>query len=186
MNVELNLEIEREVAPEFNQDLLSGLVYTQAGTFKDDVDKYIYCASPSFPEGFEFKRSVRCSPQEAFRVMSGQLSKNDKVTPVDISPSDVRLYRYEFTFEGVPLHPRYLNLPVPEEGDILRLSGKRFALSAVLADPGFSVTRDEVFFRMTRAPVSFRREICSVRKYDKQTSPVGSNDFYSSSNCSLI
>lgn len=169
MNVELNQEIESD-GPKFNQDLLNGLAYTVLANAKDDMDRIIYCASKSFPAGFEFVRSVPCSPQEAIEVMTGKLARADRPTPLDMSPSDIWMIRYEFELDGTPMYPRYLNMPVPGKGDLLTITAKRFAISPVLADPGFSVTRDEVFIRMTRAPVTFRRSIHMVSKYDAETS----------------
>src|SRR5690606_10212298 len=70
----------------------------------------------------------------------------------------------QFRADGQDLIPRYMYLPNVKKGSRIMLAGKDFHISAVLTDPGFSVTGDYVFVRMTRAPVTFRRAIHTVLK----------------------
>lgn len=164
-DIELADEMQDGI-PEFNQAVMDGLAYTDLAHAKEEVDRRIRCAEKSFPPGFEFIESVPCSPQQAYRVMCRSLTRNSNRNNAtfDLAPSQVYLVEYRFAFEGMPLHPRYFFLPYCDKGGLITIAGKQFALSPVLADPGFSVGEDFVFVRMNRAPVTFKRVIASVVK----------------------
>lgn len=158
MDIELSCEIERDSIPEFNQDILDGLAYKGLLHAKEEVDALISCAEKSFPDGFEFLESSICSPQKTYRVMATQgIRGGKKLSPVDLAPSDMFLVEYRFAFEGQPLTPRYFFLPFVRKGGLITIVGKQFAISPVLADPGFSVGEDHIFIRLPRALVTFRQ-----------------------------
>lgn len=161
MDIGLFAELQ-EGMPEFNQDILDGLACKSLEFAKEEVDSLIQCAESSFPEGFEYLGSFICSPQKALRVMTGGMSRSEKMNAVDLSSSNTYLVEYRFRFDGVDLHPRYFFLPFVREGGLITIAGKQFSISPVLADPGFSVGEDYVFIRMSRAPVTFKRVSGSV------------------------
>lgn len=159
MDIELFKELQED-KPVFDQRILDGLAYSGLGDPKVEVDRLIGCAERSFPEGFVYLGSHICSPQEAYLVMASIKRRGEM--SVDMAPSDVVLCKYEFEFEGVRLKDRYFFLPFFRKGGFIKIAGKQFAISPVLADPGFSVGEDYVFIRMNRAPVNFKRMIYTV------------------------
>lgn len=161
MDIELFDELQEEGdKPVFDQKILDGLAYSGLSDAKGEVDRLINCAERSFPEGFEYLGSKVCAPQEAFQVMASIKRRGEM--SVDLAPSDVTLCRYSFEFEGQPLKERYFFLPFIRKGGFIQIAGKQFAISPVLADPGFSVGEDYVFIRMNRAPVNFKRIIYTI------------------------
>lgn len=169
MDTELFAELQ-EGMPEFNQEILDGLACKELEFAKEEVDRLIRCAEASFPDGFEYEGSYICSPQKAYRVMTGGMSRSERISAIDLSSSSVYLVEYRFWFDGVELHPRYFFLPSVRTGGLITIAGKEFSISPVLADPGFSVGEDYVFIRMSRAPVTFKRESSSVMVDGKKVS----------------
>ena len=153
-----------ETMPVFNKDILDGIAYTQLFDPKAYIDTCIRTAELSFPEEVEFVDSKVCSPVEAYRVMSDLKSRIDKSIVVDMAPSDVFMVKYQFRAKGQDLIPRYMFLPSFKKGNLIEIAGKTFMAMTVLTDPGFSVTSDYVFLRVTRAPMTFERAIHSVIK----------------------
>jgi len=163
----MDIEFDKEhcdTMPVFDQRILDGIPYVQMRNAKEYIDRCIRTAESSFPEEVEFLGSKICSPQHAFRVMSEMDSRIDKNKIIDQAPSDVYLVQYRFKALGQDLKPRYMFLPNLKKGNEIKIAGKQFHAMPVLADPGFSVTSDYVFFRMTRAPVTFNRLIHTVEK----------------------
>lgn len=153
----------QEDMPTFNMDIVNGLACKGLFNAKDLVDRRIRSASKSYPEKFEFIESHVCTVMEAYRVMSSSLTRGDQRVPtIDLAQSDVILVKYTFAYDGKPLYPRYLYLPVPRRGGLLRILGKEFSISPVATDPCFSVGTDNVFIRTNRAPITFRYEVGTV------------------------
>lgn len=149
--------------PVFSQEIMDGLAYTGLEKAKEEVDLLIRCAEGSYPEGFEFLGSKVCSQDEAYTVMASSLTRSDRSTPsVDLAPSDVYLVKYLFAADGKELYPRYFYLPYVRRGGLITIAGKQFSISPILTDPCFSVGQDNVFIRMSRAPVTFKRVIHTV------------------------
>lgn len=153
-----------EQMPKFDQKIIDGLVYSQLKNAKAVIDDRIHMAAESFPEGVEYMGSRIVSPQEAYRVMANLHSHINKHQLVDTASNDVFMVKYRFKAFGDELTPKYLLLPNFRKGNTIRITGKEFTGMAVLADPGFSVTADYVFIRVTRAPVTFERVIHTVVK----------------------
>lgn len=161
-DIELFDELQED-RPKFNQEIMDGLAYQGLERAKEDVDLLIRCAEGSYPEGFEFVESVICSPQEAYTVMANSLTRSDRATPShDLAPTDVYLVKYQFAADGKLLYPRYFFLPYIRKGGLMTIAGKQFSVSPVLTDACFSVGEDNVFIRMSRAPVTFKRVIHTV------------------------
>lgn len=149
--------------PVFSQDILDGLAVKGLYWAKEEVDKLIACAEKAYPDGYEFVRSRVCSPKEAFIAMSTLLSKSsDRDPSIDLAPTDVYLVEYQFSFKGQDLLKRYLFLPFADIGGLMRIASKYFSISPVLSDPGLSIGPDYVFFRFSRAPVTFKQALASI------------------------
>lgn len=163
--MDIDFDIEHcETMPKFDQRILNGIAYEQLRNPKDWVDSYIRTAEASFPEEVEFVGSKICSPMEAYRVMSELTSRIDRTKVIDMASNDVFMVKYQFKAKGVDLIPRYMFLPNVKKGNLIRIAGKEFISMSVLTDPGFSITSDYVFLRVTRAPVTFERTIYSAIK----------------------
>lgn len=163
MDIDLFNELQEDM-PVFDQDILDGLAVKGLADAKKEVDLLIACAEKAYPEGFEFVESKVISPQRAYTVMSSLLTRSDRSDPsIDLALSDVFLVEYQFACNGVKLIPRYLYLPYVRRGGLITITGKQFAINAVLSDPGLSIGPDYVFIRFNRAPVTFKQDLYAVR-----------------------
>lgn len=163
MDIEFDID-HCDTMPKFDQRILDGIAYTQLCDPKKYIDDCIRTAEKSFPDEVEFVDSKVCSPIEAYRVMSDLKSRIDKSIVVDMASSDLFMVKYRFRAKGQDLIPRYMFLPNFKKGNLIDIAGKTFMTMTVLTDPGFSVTSDYVFLRVTRAPMTFERTIHSVTK----------------------
>lgn len=150
----------QDLMPEFNQDILNGLACKDLMYAKESLDQTIRCAQQMYPPGFEFDQSTVCSPMETYAVIAKTLtrSKRSKQMAFDLARTNVYLVKYQFTFEGRPLYPRYFYLPYADLAGLMNITGKKFLISPVMTDTCFSIGPDFVFIPMGRAPVTFRRE----------------------------
>jgi len=154
----------QEDMPVFNQDILDGLAFKDLRRAKEEIDQYIACAEPGFPDNFSFSHSEICSPQEAIAVMASSMSRSDRGQPsIDLATTDVYLVKYQFLCDETKLIPRYFFLPYARRGSLTMIAGKQFGIGTVLMDPGLSIGPDYVFIRMSRAPVTFKQIIHTIR-----------------------
>jgi len=143
--------------PKFNQDIIDGIAYKELKKAEDRVVNVIHCAEPSFPDKFEFLGASVCGPRETFQVIAGGLTKSNRMPPtVDLAITDAKLVKFQFAFDDRELYPRYFYVPYSRLGGFMGIAGNQFLISAVLADPCFSVGTDHVFLRVNRAPMTFK------------------------------
>ena len=155
-DLELDLEMQEDM-PKFNMDIVNGLACKGLVNAKDLVDQRIRCAEKSYPEGFEFIGSYYCTTMETAKVMATAMTRGDRSVPtIDLAETDAYLVKYIFAFNGKHLYPRYLYLPSPKRGGLIKILSKQFSISPVAADPCFSIGQDNVFFRTNRSPITFR------------------------------
>lgn len=147
--------MHRKRSPKFNEDVVKGLAVIDVKAAKPYVDNIINCGVSQYPEGFVFIRSERCNPLEEYNVITKSRSGPNRV--FDLARSDVYLVKYLFQNHGVPLDPVYMYLPFVRQAGMLYVTGKQFAVSPVMGDIAFSISENDVFIRMPRAPVTFNR-----------------------------
>lgn len=157
MDTDLFAFSHRKRSPKFNEDVVKGLAVIDVPAAQAYVDNIINCGAPQYPEGFEFIESERCNPLEEYNIITK--SRNGPVRVFDLARSDVYLVKYKFRFQGKDLSPGYLYLPFVRQAGMLYVTGKQFAVSAVMGDVAFSVSEQDVFIRMPRAPVTFNRSM---------------------------
>lgn len=144
-------------APVFNEDVVKGLATIDVKDAKPYVDNIINCGVSQYPEGFEYLGSERCNPLEEYNVITKSRSGPNRV--FDLARNSVYLVKYMFRNNGVDLDPVYMYLPYVRQAGMLYVSGKQFSVSPVMGDIAFSVSENDVFIRMPRAPVTFNRSM---------------------------
>lgn len=145
----------RTRSPKFNENVVKGLATIDVKDAKEYVDNIINCGVSQYPEGFEYLGSERCSPLEEYNVITK--SRNGPNRIFDLARSDVYLVKYKFRNHGKDLAPVYMYLPFVRQAGMLYVTGKQFAVSPVMGDVAFSISENDVFIRMPRAPVTFNR-----------------------------
>lgn len=149
--------MHRKRAPKFNEDVVKGLACIDVPDAQAYVDTIINCGVSQYPEGFEFVRSERCNPLEEYKVITKSRSGPNRT--YDLARSDLYLVKYLFRDKGVDLEPVYMYLPYVRQAGMLYITGKQFAVSPVMGDIAFSISENDVFIRMPRAPVTFNRSM---------------------------
>lgn len=157
MDADLFAFMHRKRAPKFNEDVVKGLATIDVKYAKEYVDTIINCGVSQYPEGFQYLGSERCSPLEEYNVITK--SRNGPNRVFDLARSDVFLVKYLFRAQGKDLPPVYMYLPFVRQAGMLYITGKQFAVSPVMGDIAFSISENDVFIRMPRAPVTFNRSM---------------------------
>lgn len=152
------------VTPKFNPSIANGLATehmmhvnpeTGVNNTMAYVDRLILNNRELFPEGLVYDGSQICSPIRHFEEVTKEY--NSKRT-ANIARSDVYLVKYQFSFRGEPLFPRFILLPYVRDGGLITLNGATYNVSPVLTDVGFSALRGSIFIPFRRTKLTFNRE----------------------------
>lgn len=103
----------------------------------------------------EYTGYKKLTPDEEFKVVS---ANGEKKKEYDFGRSDVRMVRMFFDFEGEPITPKNLYIPFVDEIGILHISDTKYLNIPVLSDTIVSPTSRDVFTRLLRDKVTFKRE----------------------------
>jgi len=103
----------------------------------------------------EYTGYKKLTPDEEFKVVSADGTKKKEY---DFGRSDVRMVRLFFDFEGEPITPKNLYIPFVDEVGILHISDTKYLNIPVLSDTIVSPTSRDVFTRLLRDKVTFKRE----------------------------
>ena len=103
----------------------------------------------------EYTGYKKLTPDEEFKVVSADGTKKKEY---DFGRSDVRMVRLFFDFEGEAITPKNLYIPFVDELGILHISDTKYLNIPVLSDTIVSPTSRDVFTRLLRDKVTFKRE----------------------------
>lgn len=153
-------EYIRAEFPKFNEEICNGLAssHLKPSTVEEHVDGIFRSAATRFPPEVTYEGYSRCTPKEELEVITSKKSTNSKRF-YEISISDVFLVKYRFNNEGRELRPLYLYLPFVRDGGLIRLRGKLFAISPVIADQTLTVSNNSMFAYIRKARLIFNRLI---------------------------
>lgn len=129
MNKYLLARIKQDT-PKMNPSLANGLATEYVPKAIDYIDRVWRDASKGFPPELRYVGCRVCTPLEEFYT-DGVKSKKKYV---ELARSDIFLVRYDFTYNGVPLEPRYIYLPFANEAGSIRLGGSTYFISPILSD----------------------------------------------------
>jgi hypothetical protein len=122
------------------------------------VEKYIHdvwrSVSREFPPEFKYEGWRRCTHQEEYREA---VRKRTTRPMYDIARSDFFMVRYDFSFEGKLMKPKFIYLPSITENCTIHISNGRYLVSPVLADRVISIGMDYVFVRLLRDKMTFEK-----------------------------
>lgn len=122
-----------------------------AERYIDDVWRSV---AREFPEEFQYHGCRRCTMQEEYRET---VRKRSVRSTYDVAISNFYMMQYFFTFKGVPLKPKFINLPFVTENCTIHISNGRYLVSPVLADRVISIGLNYVFIRLLRDRMTFEK-----------------------------
>lgn len=163
MDIELIKRI-RSVTPKFNSSIVNGLAVEHMMSVNPEtgvnntmayIDRLIHINQDLYPEGLVYEGSQVCSPIKQFEEETREYNSTRNA---NIARSDTYLVKYQFSYKGEMLYPRYVLLPFVRDGGIITLNGATYNIAPVLTDVGFSVLRGSLFIPFRRTRLTFNRE----------------------------
>lgn len=148
------LALISETSPKLNEDIAFGLATKHVPLVPRHVDSIFRTASAGFPAGLKYEGYVRCTPEEEYRERTRKISNQHTF---ECAPSHTYMVRYGFSYNGVALESRPMELPFCDDGGLLSLRGSVFAIAPVLADRIFSIGPDGIFIPLQGAKLMFER-----------------------------
>ncbi|TXI11393.1 MAG: hypothetical protein E6Q68_06165 [Polynucleobacter sp.] len=149
----------KEVTPKLNPLLADGFAYEQMKMTEHYIDRVWKSVAESFVPGLEYCGYRRLEPWEEFDISVSKKtanSKNNKAS-FDIARSDFYMVEYIFKYNGVKLKPRHVLLPFVEPGGYITIGGGKFVIAPVLADKVFSIGLDNIFTKLLRDKIIFKK-----------------------------
>lgn len=147
-----------DATPKFNYAVGKGIAVEHMPRAAARLDHVFRTAAKSFPEGLEYVRCVRCTPEEELDIITCSKSNQKKIDSgkLEMAPSDFILHRFEFRWQGETLYSD-MYLPFSNQANTFRIRGPVYTMSAVLTDKTFSVVKKGIFIPFTRDRLTFER-----------------------------
>lgn len=140
--------------PRMNREAVDGMAISKVSKMVEYVDSIFRSASRTFPPGLEYMGCAPCTPYEEY--MESTKTHNNKRT-YDLARSDLFMCKFNLTYKGEPLKPKFISLPFLGNGGIFWLGGSPYHISPVLSDQVISIGYDSVFVRLLRDKLTFKR-----------------------------
>ncbi len=140
--------------PKLNRDLAEGLACKHMTQVEQYVDSIFSSSAGGFPTGMVYNGYRRCTPQEEYYELT---KKKGSRCMFDVARSDVYLVEFMFSYEGEPLPSKYLLMPFVGDAGSIYLGGSKFTISPILSDRVISVHLTNVFVRLLKARLTFKR-----------------------------
>lgn len=147
-------QLAQEKTPKFNPVLSRGYVLSQQHLMDWYVDQVWKAAAESFPPEMKYLRQSRCTPEEMYRETT---AKRNGGMRYEFSRTDIYMNRYEFSYKGELMKPKYICLPYFQDGGLMRVMDAVYSIAPVLADQTISVTGKEIFVPLIRDKLKFYR-----------------------------
>ncbi len=157
------LERIKERTPAFNRTITNGLAVEHMMSVNSDtgvnstmayIDRLIRINQELFPEGLTYDGSQVCSPVKHFEELTREYNSK---RIANIAQFDTYLVKYQFSYHGEALMPRFIQLPFVRDGGLMTLNGATYNVSPVLTDVGFSVLNGGIFIPFRRTRLNFKR-----------------------------
>ncbi len=152
-------KVVKRHAPQMNENIMRGIATITMTKVEAYLDRVFKTASASFPPGLTYDGYARCTPIEEYRESTR--AKNNRRS-FNIAHSDVYMVKYMFSFNGELIPERYIFLPYVHEGGLMSLSGTKYHISPVLSDKVISPGFDNIFVRLLRDRIIFKRKYHSI------------------------
>ena len=150
----------KEKAVPMNSQVCNGFSHSQSHLVMERVNSLMLVIAKMFPPCLEYCGIRKLSPDEEFNLIVNRTASSKIKKAVEISRSDIFTTELMFKFNGKPVTPAVtLKLPFIRAGNIFNLNGTGWTANIVLSDPCISVGLSDIFVRLTRARLTFRKDI---------------------------
>jgi len=146
-----------EDTPQVNPLIGNGLITAhikQGLAYLDSVWREV---AQSFPPGLKYMGCRELTPLEEFALRTRRTSS--RPPQIDLARCDLRMVRFDLTYNGAPLDPVHLQVPFFGAGGSFHLSGSLYQYSPILADRVISVNRNGIFVKLLQTKIIFHRVI---------------------------
>lgn len=152
-----------ELTPDLNPILANGLASTDIKQASVYMYKVIESVFRNKPQGITFVGLEPATVKEEYLEFSKKRKTRGKQKTskriYELSRSTKRMYKCHFDHNGVRIEPSF-NLALPfAEGPSIYVRGTKYDVTPVLTDPVFSVGIDNIFTRLLRAKVTFKKDV---------------------------
>jgi hypothetical protein len=144
----------KQHTPKVNEHVMDGIACLYMKYVEEYIDNVFRSASLSFPEGIKYHGYERCTPYEDYD--EDTKVKNNKRN-YDLADSDLYMVKYKFSHNGEMIKDRYIYLPYVRDGGIISLGGTKYHITPVLSDKVISPGIDNIFVRLLRDKLIFKR-----------------------------
>lgn len=162
----LFLKVVKKNTKEWNPSIMQILSTRMLPDVERYLDKICTSAMLSLNRGInlEYIGYKTLTPEEEYNtILGGNVNIGKKKMPYDFGRSDVRMIKLLFNFNQEPIPARNLYIPfVDEETGIMHISDTKYSCIPVLSDTIVSPTSKDIFARLLRDKVTFKREIRNV------------------------
>ena len=150
----------KEKAVPMNKQVCNGFSHSQNHLIMDRVNSLMLVISKKFPACLEYCGIRKLTPDEEFNLIVNRTASSKVKKAVEITRSDIYTTELMFKFNGKPVTPMItLKLPFIRPGNIFHLNGTAWTGNIVLSDPCISVGLSDIFVRLTRARLTFKKDI---------------------------
>lgn len=153
-----DLEMVRRMAakqPELNREICDGLAYSHMQHVEAYVNSVMRAAAKHFPAPLTYEDMEDVTPEAQFFEMSR--ARNGSRDKYEMTRTDMYLKRMVFSYAGVRMKPRYLQLPFMELGGYIHILGSQYNIMPTLVDPLFTVEQTKAFIALTQSKLTFNR-----------------------------
>lgn len=152
-----------KTTPDLNPLIAHGLASTDVKDAALYVHRVIESVFRNKPQGLTYLDYERATPQEEYIEFSKKKKSRGKQKTAkrvyDLARSNKFMVKYFFEHNGVKLDPFFLAIPYCTDAGMIMVRGTKYTITPVLTDPVFSVGIDNIFTRLLRAKVTFRKDI---------------------------
>jgi hypothetical protein len=157
--------ILKPIIVKMNPDFYEGLVKREMDKSLHYLDRVFRSAFGSLGSNIEYVGYRCCRPDEEYRFKLKRNGGNSaSKVRYELARSDLRLVKFDFMIDGKPIQPLLLYVPYCDETGLMHLRGTAHTISAVVEDPGVSITQDGCFFRVTCDKIVIRRTVHTICK----------------------
>lgn len=152
---ELAAFVDRNTS-KINPDIGNGLAVKHMAKAPAAIDEAFRSVQQQFPKDLKYIEGRRCTPEDDFNISTTKGNKKQGKRVYDTAKTDFCLYEYIFDYRGQKISS-HLYLPFVREAGYTHIGGSRFCISPVLADKVISIDHNNVFARLDRDRLIFKR-----------------------------
>lgn len=153
MNMVFAEMLENET-PKFNYDIVNGFATKEIKNAPEYIDAIIRSSMRSSTSKLEYHGYRILGPKEEYDTLF--TTGNNRIN-YDFAKSDLYKIELLMSYNGVRLPKRYLSLPFLDDGGLMDISDTTYHIIPVLSDTVVSPNEREVFVRLLRDKLTFKR-----------------------------